>query len=179
MESATFSKNAIPVKFGLFIGFGMMFFTTLNNLYWISNFILYSVMNFVILIGALVGIVLSGIQQRKAMGGFITIKEAFSALFITTLIATFINAVYGYIYASSIDPNLVDKIKAGSIALMERMKAPEEAIDQAIAAMDAKTKDSLKLSKVLFAYAQSLVGYGIVNFIIAAIIKKNKPAETV
>ena len=45
--------------------------------------------------------------------------------------------------------------------------------------MEAKTKDSLKLSKVLFAYAQSLVGYGIVNFIIAAIIKKNKPAETV
>jgi len=147
MESSTFSKNAIPVKFGLFIGFGMMFFTTLNNLYWISNFVLYSVMNFVILIGALVGIVLSGIQQRKAMGGYITIKEAFGALFITTLIASFINAVYGYVYATAIDPNLVDKIKAGSIALMERMKAPEEAIDQAIEAMDAKTKDSLKLSK--------------------------------
>ena len=67
MESSTFSKNAIPVKFGLFIGFGMMFFTTLNNLYWISNFVLYSVMNFVILIGALVGIVLSGIQHRNAI----------------------------------------------------------------------------------------------------------------
>ena len=159
MESSTFSKNAIPVKFGLFIGFGMMFFTTLNNLYWISNFVLYSVMNFVILIGALVGIVLSGIQQRKAMGGYITIKEAFGALFITSLIARFINAVYGYVYATAIDPNLVDKIKAGSIALMERMKAPEEAIDQAIEAMDAKTKDSLKLSKVLFAYAQTLVVY--------------------
>jgi hypothetical protein len=50
--------------------------------------------------------------------------------------------VYGYVYATAIDPNLVDKIKAGSIALMERMKAPEEAIDQAIEAMDAKTKDS-------------------------------------
>jgi hypothetical protein len=179
MENNNFSKNAIPVKFGLFIGFGMMFFTTLNNLYWINNFLLYSVMNFVILIGGLIGIVLSGLQQRKAMGGYITIKEAFSALFITSVIATFINAVYGYIYASTIDPNLVDKIKAGSIELMERMKAPEEAIDQAMEAMEAKTKDSLKISKVLFAYAQSLIGYGIVNFIIAAIIKKNKPAETV
>ena len=73
MENNNFSKNAIPVKFGLFIGFGMMFFTTVNNLYWINNFLLYSVMNFVILIGGLIGIVLSGLQQRKAMGGYITI----------------------------------------------------------------------------------------------------------
>jgi hypothetical protein len=149
MESATFSKNAIPVKFGLFIGFGMMFFTTLNGLYWIQNEKLYKAVGYIVnFIFPLTIGVFCARNQKLSNGGFLNHRETFRALFICILIATLINFIYSYLFA--------------------------------IYSWESYSKYKIESLKIMIIdFRDRILIYGIVNFIIAAIIKKNKPAETV
>jgi Na+/H+-dicarboxylate symporter len=106
------------------------------------------------------------------MGGYISIKEAFAAIFIAILISTIMTTIWGIVYARVIDPGLSLKIKESTLAFMESMKAPQEKLDQTAADIDKQIGDSIKPGALIYGYAKSLVITSIFGFICAAIVRR-------
>ena len=170
-----FNRFSIPVKWGLIIGIMACILVTINFMFIISNYIAFLVFTFVMYVVTIVLYGVTGVQQRKAMGGYITFKEAFQAIFLAILISSIISSVYGVIYTKFIDPDVVDRIKEGTLSFMERMNVPEERLDQTAADMDKQFEDSTKPGRFIYAFAKSLIISSIFGFICALIVKKQKP----
>jgi hypothetical protein len=149
--------------------------TTVQHMFFVSSYGLYMtfwVLSFVV---SLVFYCLAGIQQRKAMGGYINFKDAFSAIFIVILISSVISTVYGYIYFHFIDPDVMDKLKETTLTFMEKVGAPSDSIDDAALEFDERVADSNKVGPMILSYFKGLILYSIFGFICAAIVKKKKP----
>jgi hypothetical protein len=121
--------------------------------------------------------IVAGKQQRHEMGGYMDIKEAFRVVFITALIAVLLNYTYNYCYMHFIDPTMMDKIKEASISSAEKWGAPQETLDRMADEFDKQNIEKNNISKQLLGLCGTIVLYGIVSFICAAIIKKNKPKD--
>jgi hypothetical protein len=173
--SSDFNRFSIPIKWGLIIGLLSCILATINFMFIINNYVAFLVFTFVMYVVTIILYGVTGVQQRKAMGGYITFKEAFQAIFLAILISTIITSVYGVIYTKFIDPTVVDRIKEGTLAFMENMNVPEEKLDQTAADIDQQFEDSLKPGKLLYAIAKSLIISSIFGFICALIVKKQKP----
>lgn len=176
--SKPFKRFDVPIKMGLLIGVIGVILNTANYLFLLPvNYIAFLVFTFVVYIACIVLYGVTGAQQRKAVGGYIDIKGAFQAIFIAILISTLIISIWGFIYAKYIDPQLTDKIKAGTLGMMERFNAPQASLDDASAKFDAEIKSSQSIGNVLYAYAKGLILQSIFGFICAAIVRRNPPVQ--
>lgn len=168
-----FDRNSIPLKFGLMSGFISMFATTICFLYFLKiNYLLFMVTMFLTFLIPVIFFIVTGVKQRKAMGGFIEVKDAFRAIFIVILISTIISSIYGLIYAKFIDPEAMTRVKENTLAFFERMNMPQEQIDEQMARMDKEIADSTSAGKLLYATAKNIVIQSIIGLICALIIKK-------
>jgi len=172
---ATFNRFAIPVKWGILVGVISIVLTTVNFMFLISNYMLFLICSTLIYIIAIVLYGIAGAQQRKAMGGYISFKEAFQAIFIVILISSFISTVYGILYVQVIDPGVTDTLKARTLAFMQRMNAPEEKLDEVSTAFDTEVARSLRPGRLLFSFAKQLVWQSIFGFVCALIVKRKRP----
>ncbi|HTM65853.1 MAG TPA: DUF4199 domain-containing protein [Flavipsychrobacter sp.] len=174
-NNENFNKFSIPVKWGIIIGIVGCILSTINLMFLVDIYYVFIIMNIVMFIVCVILYWLTGVQQRKAMGGYIDIKQAFQAIFIAILISSIITTIYGIIYTKVIDPGVVERIKAGTLGFMERMNAPDESIDEAAAKIDAQVLDSTKPGTLVLSFAKSLVITSIFGFICALIVRKKKP----
>lgn len=176
MPSENFNKWAIPVRMGLLIAVIKVVLSTISFQFFLGSWgmtMLFTVLSFA------VGVVLlcvCGTQQRKALGGYMDIKQAFQAIFVAAVIMVAINFVYDIIYMQFIDPGMIDKIRESSLAAAEQWGAPQEKLDEIAEQFDKQNAEKMSFGKQLLSLATSIVWYGIVSFICAAIVKKNKPA---
>ena len=168
-----FNRWDIPVKMGLVIGLVSIIISVANYTFVMDKsyiaFLVVTGLTFLVTI-FLYG--LTGARQRKAMGGFISLKDAFSAIFVAILISTLISSVWGIIYAKWIDPNVTEKVKESTLAFMEGMKVPQEKLDSTAADLDKQLSESLKPGILIYNYAKSLVIMSIFGFICALIVKR-------
>src|SRR5688500_6069530 len=104
--TSDFNRFSIPVKWGLIIGILSCILATINFMFIINNYVAFLVFTFVMYVVTIILYGVTGVQQRKAMGGYITFKEAFQAIFLAILISTIITSVYGVIYTKFIDPTV-------------------------------------------------------------------------
>lgn len=176
--SASFNKWDIPVRFGLLLGIIGVILSTVNFMFLLkTSYVLFLVMTAItVWVVPIIFYAMTGIRQRKAMGGYINIKWAFQAIFITILISSVITSIWGIIYAKYIDPEVGVRMKEATIAFMERMKVPESKMDETVKNMDKQLAEGMKPAKMLYAFAKDLIFQSIIGFIIAAIIRKNPPA---
>jgi hypothetical protein len=171
-SQANFNKFAIPMRMGLIIALFKVILSTIGYKFYAGSWGM-SVMFMVI--GLAIGIILfiqTGKMQRKEMGGYIDIKQAFQAIFVAALIAVILSVVYDYIYMKFLDPGMSERIREATMATMEKWGAPQESIDQFEKSMDAQ--ESLKLSKQFMGLLTAIIFNGILSFICAAVVKKNK-----
>lgn len=177
-QGQPFRRFDIPVKMGILIGVAAAILSTANYMFLLpANYIAFLVFTFVIYIVCVLLYGVTGAQQRKAIGGYIDIKGAFQAIFIAILISSIISALWGFIYAKYIDPELMDKIKAGTLGMMERMRAPQDKIDEAATNFDKQIKESAGVGNILYAFAKGLIVQSIFGFICAAIVRRNPPEQ--
>ncbi len=168
-------KTGIPLKWGILTGFIAILLTTINYTFLLNNYPVFLGFNFVIFGVTLVLYGLAGIQQRKALGGYITLRQAFSVIFVVILISSLFSTLYGILYVKVIDVHAIDKVKEGTMAFMERMNAPEETIDEAVAAFEKEAKESTKPMRLLSSFAKQLVIQSIFGFICALIVRRKRP----
>ncbi len=175
---ANFNKFAIPVRMGIITALLMIILTTIQNQFFLGSFM--GTMGF-LAISSILGIVMvvySALQQRKALGGYMDIKQAFQAVFVAALIICVTTYVYGIIYAKYIDPTMIDRIQESAQAAAERWGAPQSSLDDMGRQFDEQRKGMNDIGNILYGLGKSIVIYGIVSFIIAAIVKKNRPPAT-
>ena len=170
---ASFNRWDIPVKMGLLIGLLSVILSTISYMFIMPasyvGFLVSTGVSFVLSI-FLCGV--AGARQRKAMGGYISLKDAFAAIFVAILISTVIATIWGVVYAKYIDPQVLEKLKESTLAFMERMKAPQEKLDETAEKFDKQMSDGIKPGQLLQGFAQSLVLAGIFGFIAAAIVRR-------
>lgn len=175
--NTSFNKNEIPVKWGIIISIlNVIFFTILNKFVLSSekmtSYYAGLALTFIVTI---ILLSLSATRQRKAMGGYITFKECFRGLFISILIICVVAGLYQLIYLKFIDPSFPERMKEASIAMAERMGAPQEKLDEVAAKMDEQVADRNNVGKQLLSILWAVVFYSIIGFIISAVVKRNKP----
>lgn len=122
--------------------------------------------------------IMSAINFRKLLGGFISFKNAFSSYFIAILVGVVISSIVSILIFNVVDPDaakiLQEKIIESQVAMLENFGAPQEAIDNAVTEMQANGS-MYSIGNILKSIAFQLVGYSIVGLIVAAVVKKNDP----
>ncbi len=113
--------------------------------------------------------------QRKAMGGFITFKEAFSAIFVSILIVVGMSQLYSVIYTNLIDPEYYEKTLQMSQNMTIQMGASEEVAEQAMTNAEEQIAKQKSVGGILMSAMFQIILYSLFGFIIAAIVKRNKP----
>ena len=169
------NSTAIPIRWGIIIAVISVILFTICNMFLANNLIVYFISVFLCFAVQVILMGVAGAQQRKAVGGYISFKDAFRAIFITLLIFVIVNTIYSYIYAHFIDPDFAVKMKDASLGFAKKMGANDEALDKAAKNADEKLEQSKHLSSQLLSFFWSIVIYSIFGFICAAIVKKNKP----
>ena len=171
------NKFAIPIRYGLMVGFISMFLTTITFLYILKlHFLAFTAAGFLMFAIPVVFYFITAKQQQKAFGGYIALKDAFQAVFIVILISLTISTIYGLIYVKYIDPSCMDRVKESIVAFFESSKnVTQETIDAQIEKMDAQALDSTAPGKLLYSFAQSIIINSIFGFIAALIVSRKKP----
>ena len=169
------NSNAIAIRWGIIIAVISCILFTAMNMFVIGNFIAYMGFGIVIFFVQMIMYGIAGTQQKKAMGGYMTFKEAFRTIFIAILISVTIMTIYSFIYTRFIDPGLADKISDSSLKFSEKMGVPQDKLDEIAKQSKEKAAEQAKLSSKFLGYLIQIIVYSIFGFIVAAIVKKNKP----
>lgn len=171
-----FNKFAIPLKWAVIISIVSIFITTIYGMFLMQSMGvmgmgIFGVLTFIIM---MLLVTAMAFQQRKAMGGFITFKEAFQAIFVTILIITAVSTVYTFIYTNYIDTEYFDKTREMSLKMATAFGG-DEAREMAEAEVDKQIEKQKGISGVFMGMLTSIILYSLFGFIIAAIVKRKKP----
>lgn len=170
------SKYAIAIRYGMMTGFISMFLTTVSFLYILKwNYIAFLVASFFMFITPFVFYGIAATRQKKALGGYISIKDAFQVIFIVVLISLAISTVYGLIYNKYIDPDFMVRMKEAMVGFFEQIKMPQDKIDEVVKNMDEASTTASSASKIIYSFAQAIILQSIFGFIVALIVRKEKP----
>lgn len=176
--NSSFNRWDIPVKFGLLIGLIGIVLTTVNFMFVLrSSYVAFLACSGVFFVVHLFLYYYTGVRQRKAMGGYISLKEAFSAIFIAILISTIISTIWGLVYAKLIDPESTSIVKEGTLAMLEKANMSTADIDKKAQDFDEIAAKSTQPKVLLLSLAQSLVITSIFGFICALIVRREPKTE--
>jgi len=171
------SLKSSSINYGLYLGLIFAAFTIIGYAIYLDLFT-----KWWFGIGSLLLVIIFGIisstKARKLSGGFINFKNAFTAFFLTVLVALLISTIVNIVIFNFVDPDsaliLKEKIIESQAAMMERFGAPQEAIDEAIKSMEAQD-NMFSIGSIFKSLAYQLVGFSIVGLIVAAVVKRNDP----
>lgn len=121
-----------------------------------------------------------GAKACKPNFEYYTFGKAFSAAFFTGLVAAVLTLVFNVVFINIIDPTwegeMADEVLNSTEAFMEKMGAPQEAIDKA---MDDARSESATKAKGFIGQLQStgsgLVWYAIIALIVGLVQRDKEP----
>tara|TARA_B100000678_G_C18053277_1_gene439564 strand:+ start:108 stop:653 length:546 start_codon:yes stop_codon:yes gene_type:complete len=117
-------------------------------------------------------------QVKSKMGGYISFKDAFSTFFVAGLVASLISTTVTVLLFNVVDPEAAERLNEltieSTVRTMEKFGAPEEVIDKQVEELQGKNQFSL--TSQLWTFLGGLLFYAILGAVVAAIMKKNKPA---
>lgn len=118
-------------------------------------------------------------KTKKAMGGFIAFKEAFTVYFIAILIGLTTYTIFNMLLFNVIDPDAKEIVKEEVIQkTVETLKSfggDSTVIKETVTKM--RETDSFSIPQQALGLGIALLMYAVVGLIIAAIMKKNRPFD--
>jgi hypothetical protein len=170
-------KNGL--NFGIILGVIGIVVTTLIYTIDINMFVSIWLGICLFLVNLIIGIV-AVVKTKKALGGLITFKEAFTTYFITMALGALINTLFMFILFNFIDPSAKEIITEKSVEttakMMQGFGAKTEDIKSTIEQI--KATDNWSAFNLLKSYLFGLVFYIIIGLIVAAAFKnKTKDVE--
>ena len=130
-------------------------------------------------------VVIFGLEIRKRIGGYWSFGEAFRGLMTMAVFITIITILYNFVLFKFVDPDMPTKINDATESVMAerlaKMNMDQDKIDEVTkmfhnGEFKAKLEPTLKNEALGVCY--SILFYIVINLIIAACIKKNKPLNT-
>jgi hypothetical protein len=167
-------KNA--AKYGLFLGLVMVVSTTLIYAIDLSLFTAswYGIVNLLIVV--CFGVI-SSVNNKKELGGFMTFKEAFTSFFITIAIGISIMTLFSILLFNFIDPEAKRVISENVIKMTSEMMlkfgAKPSDINNVIKEMEKS--DSFGVAGQAKGFAFNIVIYSIIGLITALIVRRERP----
>lgn len=130
-------------------------------------------------ISLFVAIIVFGIisisKSKSELGGYIDLKGAFTAFFITVLIGLVISSVINVLIFNFIDPEaaitLKEKVIESTIEMMRGFNAPEDAIAQTVTQME-DAPSQFSIGSLVQSLVLQLVIYSVIGLIASLIMKK-------
>jgi hypothetical protein len=176
-NNASFNRFTIPFRWGIIISIVSILLFTIYSMFMMTTAGMWGTMGFGVFSFILTMLLLGAMamQQRKAMGGFITFKEAFSAVFVSILIIVIVSQLYATVYTTWIDPEYYDKSREMSENMVMQLGGDEEASELAAAKAEESIEKQKSFSGKLMGALFSIILYSLFGFIIAAVVKRNKP----
>ncbi len=179
---STFTKaerNATAAKYGLLIGVVALLLLTIDNTFLVNRFLGFYILktvNFMVYILMLFFIAKN--VRNTNYEGYISYKEIFGFLFIMILVAEFISYTYTIIYMHFISPDFLEKVRITTANWMESNNVPEQKINDSLKSFDEQIEQSkhFNLGKMALGYFSVLIFDSIFALILAAILKKERPA---
>lgn len=117
------------------------------------------------------------IRTKKELGGFMTLKEGFTAYFISIIIGFAISVLFNIILFNFIDPEAKETIKELGIEafvnLMKKFGTPNAQLKEMVVKMEEQ--DQFSIGSQFMGYGINLLFGAIYGVILAAIFKKDKP----
>lgn len=138
-------------------------------------------------INALVGItdlvvtiglgILTVVKIKKAQGGFVTFKEAFTGFFITITIGVVIYSLFNILLFNVIDTEaktiIQEKVISKTVETFKKINAPADMVKETIKKM--RESDSFSPAQQLLGLALTILMYSIAGLITAVAMKKQDP----
>lgn len=172
------NKNvSIGLSFGVIIG---LVYIVMLLLRWkmaenIIVFGLLAIVSFLVCLGLMF---YEAHYRRKENGGFITLKDLFQTLFISVLVFELFYTIFNFVYLKYIDPGVVDRMKAGMQAMLDKAGDQITEADKAkrLSQLD-KIDDATKTGKLIQGYLISVAISGVCALLVSLIMKKKKNIE--
>jgi hypothetical protein len=173
----TVDSGSHGIRWGLIIGGVYLVLLFLRYYVGATSFIAFSGLTFVGFISVVIMLLVSGFQLRKKNGGWIEMKEAFKAMFISVLIIEFIYLIFTFVYLKYVDPTFFDKLRISTEELLLATKQSQSDVDAAVKNIDLMKEQSLNMG--VFDFLRSYLTYvgimGLFALLFAFIIKRKPP----
>ena len=167
------SNYATGIKFGIAAGITYMLMLVLRYMFFAVNPLVLSIAAFLGYLSLVIFMIVAARYRKKELGGYADVKQLFQTIFIVILIGEVCYSLFNYIYLTYIDPHFLERFVQNTQEWMERMKLPEDKMDQMKESLEAQKSTSIKT--ILLGFAQFIVIDSIIGLIIAFIMKKKKP----
>lgn len=164
--------NAIAFRYGLYGGLASILVGLVLYLLGLSDYtktgggLLTMLLSYsIIIVTPIFGI----LTYRRALGGWISYKQAFIVGFLTSLVMILISSLWSYVFMTFIAPDIMDTIQQAQVIQMEERGLTEEQIEQAQSMMGTFMKPGFMALTALFGGA--LIA-AVLNLILAAIFQR-------
>ena len=173
------STKSIAVNYGLYLGLGLTAITAIC--YAVDILLLNNTMVGVgLLLLVIILHIMSSIATKKAQGGYISFKDAFTSFFITLAIGLLISSLVYIVIFNFIDPEAAETLKNAvmekQIEMMKGFGADPKMMS-GIAEEFEKQGNMYSIANVLKSFVFQLAGYSLIGLISSLIIKKNEETQ--
>ncbi len=114
---------------------------------------------------------------KKAQGGYISFKEAFTTFVVAYIINALIVTLFKILLFNVADPKAADEINKviiqNTINLMERLRVPESQIESTI--QNLENNNPFSANSQVRSFFLEIIFFAVIGLIVAAFAKKNEP----
>lgn len=176
-------EKAVPIwntalTYGVIGGIAMVIYSYFNYSTLFSTSSLGAMIgSFLLNVAIFGGLVFLAIKKHRdqELGGYITMGRCLGIGILTVVVASILNGIFGYIYMSFVDPDVMTKMAQNMGWMYEMIGADEDTIEDAMdATADLQQSPSIFTSIIGGAFGGALYGL-ILSAIIGAIMRKNPP----
>jgi hypothetical protein len=168
-------KYRVGFRFGLITGLLYAILLYLRYRVLSSNPLSFGIFTAVSYLIILLLYTFAGIAQKKLLGGYGEMKDIFQAIFITILIAEMAYVIFNFFYLKYFNPSFWDDYRSRSIQYCHSVKLTDAQIDQIMNSLKDVDKETRPFG-LLKGYGFAVVVDSIFGLIVAAILRKRKPA---
>jgi hypothetical protein len=162
-----------PLKMGIIIGLVYCILIFIENQFLFDNPVQFGIGKLIGYFFIIAGYFYTGYLSKKELGGYITFQECLKSILLAITIAELIYLLFGILYVKVIDPTFIEKMKAASLAYFEKLKMPEEQINQQMDKFSEAGK--ITIWNLIQTYGFSIVIDTVFAVVFAAILRKPKP----
>jgi quinol-cytochrome oxidoreductase complex cytochrome b subunit len=176
------------INFGLILGFLLILPTVLGYAINIALLVSYWTFGYVILTVIILGLLVIAFS-KKALGGYISFKDAFSAYFLTILIAFLLSTIMNFLLFNVIDTNFENVVKEEQVQIIEGQRewvinkmsnASQEQIDETDIQFDeaiekVRADSPYSITSLFKGFGISLAIFSLLGLLLALILKKKNP----